>query len=1261
MRNNIKYTLILLIISFLMLPLCNKVFAQVLSDFEQMPPFASSTVVAPNILLDIDVSGSMSWDAYLSNYDPNTTYEGYFIPNRLYVRDSNNIWTETSGPGNCSLPWWWGLTGTCSGNFLNWYYMTRIDLVRWAITGGMPASCTGSHTFDANYCDPELWSETGNSTKVGSVCNNSLDVNADGNPDGGCILSTLWGEEVKVPWSRIKSSLSFQFKTFSLKPRMGAMFFSSSGIRSGKVYIGDFTSPNSTNSQYPYMNLITYVNSTEPSGSTPTGPAMWDTLNYFAQTQPQYGGFTPQSGTGDLWRNPLYICDQGGTNCSFTPCSKNYVILLSDGQWNTPSCDIADGFQNNSSDPVVPAYKMHMGFVNQPTGETINIDSVYTIGLFLGGTGELSLKNVAMYGSFDNTSKTWPDSISGYPWNTCTMDDCWWWGRGSGCTPLPQSSEDWDKDSNSVPDTFQNAQNATEIKDTIMNAVLEILKRSSSGTAVSVLSTSGSGEGAVYQAYFYPEKTEGTESRKWLGYLHALFVDKYGNLREDTNEDDTLELDTDYIIKMRFDSQQGTLVDKYADTDGDGVADSSTPDSTVTIDDVKTIWDAGKQLWQTAPSNRTIFTTTDGYTKLDFTTTNSSTLLPYLRAADSTEATNMINWIRGTDVTGTDAGHPNGYRKRDLTIDGTNNVWKLGDIVYSTPTVVSRPNENYDLLYGDTSYTDFRYKYLHRRQVVYVGANDGMLHAFNAGYYDEDNHKFCTALDSNYHCTTGGKALGTELWAFIPRAVLPHLKWLTGPDYTHVPYVDLKPKVADVKIFTDDTTHPGGWGTILIGGLRYGGKDITWTSGSTTYSTSSEYFAIDITDPDNPRLLWTFTNPELGLTMSYPAIARTCSSGTGSTCKWFVVFGNGPTDYDINSNPSAFQTNHIFVLDISSGTNGVITTWSSGSNYWKLLTDSPSGKTGYLSSPITVDVDFDYDTDVIYLGENYQQGTSWRTRMLRITTTKGTSTDPSNWTVSTLLDINSANPSNDVSKHITSAPSAAMDRRGHLWVFFGTGKYYGSDDKNQIDTGAFYAVKDACWNATCTTSYTSLLDISSATIKTDGTVTGINASCTSNNPVSTWSALSNAIAGCDGWVMNFSTLGETVDFTGETLLHDGERVISKPLVLGGLVTWTTYIPGTDVCSVGGDSNIYAVYYETGTAYKKYVFKEQKSNPPSNNVVARVKKLGKGMPSTVSAQITSSGTTKGFAQQSTGAILEIESITPFSLKSGIKGWKSEEIP
>jgi type IV pilus assembly protein PilY1 len=142
--------------------------------------------------------------------------------------------------------------------------------------------------------------------------------------------------------------------------------------------------------------------------------------------------------------------------------------------------------------------------------------------------------------------------------------------------------------------------------------------------------------------------------------------------------------------------------------------------------------------------------------------------------------------------------------------------------------------------------------------------------------------------------------------------------------------------------------------------------------------------------------------------------------------------------------------------------------------------------------------------------------------------------------------------------------------------------------------------------------------------------------------------------------MYFKNLAEATDFTGTALSHTGERAVSKPLVMGGMVMFATYIPGIDECSYEGESNVYAVYYKTGTGYKKYVFKEQKDSGTMTQDVGRVKKLGAGMPSSVSAQVTKSGSTKGFAQQSTGSILGIESLTPISQKSGIIGWRGEEI-
>jgi type IV pilus assembly protein PilY1 len=692
----------------------------------------------------------------------------------------------------------------------------------------------------------------------------------------------------------------------------------------------------------------------------------------------------------------------------------------------------------------------------------------------------------------------------------------------------------------------------------------------------------------------------------------------------------------------------GSFANKFLDADADGQRDSASPTATVPLENISALWNGGTILWNATPASRTIFTSIDGFSSIKFDAANQAALMPYLRAADASESQNIINWVRGDDLSGiTDAGHASGYRKRDLTINGVSNIWKLGDIVNSTPSIVARPMENFDLLYGDSTYSKYRLTHLKRRHMVYAGANDGMLHAFNAGCFDPTLHKYFPDVDAGGNCTSSGHSLGEELWSFIPRGVLPHLKWNTDPDYTHVYYVDSKPKITDIKVFTANAAHSNGWGTVLIGGFRYGGKDISWTSGGTSYSASPEYFALDVTDPLNPRLLWTFSDPGLGLSMSYPAITKIGD-------KWYAIFGSGATDYDERSNLTAYQSGYLYVLDISGGTNGVIDTWTLNSNFWKIATGNA---TSFTADPISVDVDIDYDVDVMYIGENYQQGNTWNALMHRITTGSG-SLAPSAWTISTLGNINSIAGNNDSSKRITAAPSAAMDDRANMWLFFGTGQFLGLADKNQDDTGAFYAIKDGCWNGSCTTSYSNLIDVSTATVSTGGIVAGISGGCGAGS--STWGNLLTASYSCDGWSMYFETIGESVDFAGNSLTHTGERMLSKPLVLGGLVTFATYIPGINECSYEGESNVYAVYYETGTAYNEYVFKEQKDDAAASTTVGRVRKLGAGMPSSLSAQVTAGGTAKGFVQQSTGSILEIESVTPIALQSGVTGWKNEAI-
>ena len=107
-------------------------------------------------------------------------------------------------------------------------------------------------------------------------------------------------------------------------------------------------------------------------------------------------------------------------------------------------------------------------------------------------------------------------------------------------------------------------------------------------------------------------------------------------------------------------------------------------------------------------------------------------LRPFLDVDTVDEAEDLINFIRGEEV--------EGHRDRNVTINGTEYVWKLGDIVYSTPTVVGKPMEMYNLYYSDVSYSEYYNLWKNRGITVYVGANDGMLHAFKAGtFYEGDN------------------------------------------------------------------------------------------------------------------------------------------------------------------------------------------------------------------------------------------------------------------------------------------------------------------------------------------------------------------------------------------------------------------------------------------------------------------------------------------------------------------------------------------
>ena len=536
-----------------------------------------------------------------------------------------------------------------------------------------------------------------------------------------------------------------------------------------------------------------------------------------------------------------------------------------------------------------------------------------------------------------------------------------------------------------TPDTFFESSDVVFMKTKLTDVINHILSKTSSGSSLSVLASSATGEGALYQSYFFPKLQDPVLNTtiNWLGFTHGLFIDTFGNIREDTDQNARLWYKNDKIIKTRFDATLNKLlIDRYDDDDMNGLPDDKNGDLVINqldcnpcsqdLSTLKPIWEGGNRLAQQTAADRKILTWLDnsGGTDnkivdsgevIDFTTANCASLKEFLRKVGDlcgvgSPAYNIIDFIRGNQ--------PAGTRDRIRKVGGVDKVWKFGDTIHSTPTEAGPPRERYDVIYGDAGYVDYYRHWRDRRRVVYVGANDGMLHAFNAGFYNRGDDPsttsnpleiehgwFTTTALSATPATTRGAFLGDELWAFIPQELLPHLEWLTSTSYNHVYYVDLKPKITDARIFTAEAAcsanagdpantackHPGGWGTILIGGFRMGGSCGTCASGTgappmtipiggVNRTFYSAYFVLDITDPENdPKLLWVFSDSGMGLSTSYPSVVRVNPTGIPksdiSQEKWFMVVGSGPNGYNADFSGSA-QKPKLYAVNLKNGPVG---------------------------------------------------------------------------------------------------------------------------------------------------------------------------------------------------------------------------------------------------------------------------------------------------------------------------------------------------
>lgn len=337
----------------------------------------------------------------------------------------------------------------------------------------------------------------------------------------------------------------------------------------------------------------------------------------------------------------------------------------------------------------------------------------------------------------------------------------------------------------------------------------------------------------------------------------------------------------------------------------------------------------------------------------------------------------------------------------------------LGDIVYSAPKYVGAPAFRYPNDLEADNYSDFKESNKNRDEMIYVGANDGMLHAFDVN-------------------------TGVERFAFIPSNLMGQLSQLTKQTYEHRFYVDGSPTVVDAYVGNS-------WKSVLVSGLNRGGQSV---------------FALDVTNPANLNeanannvFMWEFTDPDLGYTYSQPAIIK-LSTGT-----WAAVFGNGynNTDSDFDSKISSTGNAVLYVVDLATG--ALIKKIDTGIGFDDDPTNNerPNG----LATVAPVDIDSDNIADYVYAGDLF--GNLWKFDL--------TSDNTGQWDVAytqgqnklplfTACHGNTCTSSNR--QPITVRPTVSRHPKGGFLVFFGTGKYLETVDKTagSTDGQSFYAVWD---------------------------------------------------------------------------------------------------------------------------------------------------------------------------------------------------------
>lgn len=752
--------------------------------------------------------------------------------------------------------------------------------------------------------------------------------------------------------------------------------------------------------------------------------------------------------------SPILPAAQGGE------CQQNFTILMSDGYWNggNPSVGDADSNDNTSYDGGV--------YADGDTSNTIS-NTLADVAMHYYERDLSPLTDLVPVSPVDQNpaqhlvTYTVAFGINGtLNANPLDTDTTFNW-------PTPTSNNNTTIDDMrhaawNGRGQFLNAGNPQQLVTSLQNAISDIQDRTGTAAAVSFNSTSLQTNTKLISASF--------NSERWSGDLFAYNLDIANNALGTVAWRASTDLNSRTTASRNIVTYNGTTGTEF--------------------------------VWANLTAAQ----------KNDLRTNASGTLE---NEANGMARLDYIRGHRGCEIgdSGTCSYTDSSSNTFNSKIFRTRNS-RLGDIVHSSPTYVGPPNTRYPNNIESTAYSTFVNANSSRAGMTYVGANDGMLHAFN---------------DS-----------GVEVFSYIPNLLYSTssgagLHNLTDSGYVHRYYVDLTANVTDA--FVDlNSSGTKQWKSILVGGLRGGGKGL---------------FAIDVTDPGAfstasgaaGKVLWEFTNNNLGYTFSDIRI------GKMNNGEWAAIFGNG-----YNNDPLGDGKSKIFIvyLDGSNLASPITLETGAGTIANGDCDDTGSDCNG-MSTPAIVDLNGDGTIDRIYAGDLH--GKMWAFDVSSSTTSNWGSvygTGPSYTPLFTACSGATCTTANR--QPITTKPSVArhpfkrdLATQPNLMVFFGTGQYLTSTDNTSTATQTFYGVWDA---GTGNLNRGSLV----AQTLTDTATNGTAVRTVSDNAVD--------YATKKGWRIDLPT--------------SKERSVTNSTAFGQLVFFNTMIPSSSACSAGGDGWLMAV-------------------------------------------------------------------------------------